>query len=93
MWVGKALRFIGRFEIARQIEAEKKILNKYAEIKYYAQFPWRAEDDDRMVRERRRGELPWNGADTREGAFHVPFTSSVYPKVKLRIPVRNEMIP
>ncbi len=92
-WAGSAIRITHRYAVAAQITGERKLLEKYAEIKYYAKYPWRREDDDRLVAGRKRGQLPWNGADQQEGAFHLPFTSPVYPRVRQRIPVRNDMIP
>lgn len=71
--------FTHRHQAAWQMAAVKAELNS----KY----------DDKLVSERAGGQLPWNGADTRDNAFHLPFTSSVYRRVSQRIPVLNDMIP
>ena len=37
--------------------------------------------DDRLIAQRKGGQVYWNGADTREGAMHPPFCNVQFPRI------------
>lgn len=77
----RSIRFVDRYvNIIKAAAAEHRLFR-------------RDESDDHMIAERMGGRLPWNGCDTREKAFHLPFTATVFHRARIRIPVRNGMMP